>query len=784
MYESISTWPDRLSKPSGARYAPVASHGGAPSRTLPKFGHKTSQGSLLRQTVHESIDEGDEYDMSLLRSAAPIGEDPRYEAVAEEGPAQEGEPAAPVFDVTSALGPMSLQDGDFVSRLQQQEARGNLTGGLGQGFRPASRVKDSDLLSPVSPLRSVSKSFSFHKASRPLKRAETIRLMAQDEANRRREVIEVILEEPAGADLSTVEGSAGVKTDGDARRAAFTREQKTRTFYPQPNWKPLSMRWPYLAMLIVVSVALAVMQEVLFRKYLHTPVMRFQSPNEVDPGMYFVVKFVPTLAAVVYGVLWQFTDFEVRRLEAYYQLSKPGGALAAESINVDYVTSFNFFRPIRALRLGHYAVAFSSIATTLAASLVPTCAAASLVLSPDRQQRMEHPLGFKELHFASAWSRALTSTLAVCAVAGCGLMYTLQSRRSGLLSDVRGIAGLASMAVVSHILMDFKGMDQAKHKEIHKSLKEHRYTLRNCSLAPDDDNPVSSKDLNKFEDSHVSENPHPLMLRPAGIIPFIIAMLLFLGFIPTFLFTSADVVTISAPWVVTALAVCVKLTWNSLETAVRMMEPFYILSRRHAPARTLSLDYSALPFGYMPLVASFNGHFLVFLVGFGSIMAEFFTILVTGLSSVDGRDFLADWADKKHANTGTPISSGTETVKSFYVSFALSVFILLYMSTVAGLVFMRRRHPFLPRQPSTIASVLAYIHQSKMLYDFVGKDRLSISELVRRLEDGKTYGLGWFQGRDGQTHCGVDQEELVSYYKHGINFPDGNMPWTTQWDVL
>ena len=39
--------------------------------------------------------------------------------------------------------------------------------------------------------------------------------------------------------------------------------------------------------------------------------------------------------------------------------------------------------------------------------------------------------------------------------------------------------------------------------------------------------------------------------------------------------------------------------------------------------------------------------------------------------------------------------------------------------------------------------------------------------LVKRLIDmEKTYGLGWFIGRDGETHCGVDQEELKMGYTH------------------
>lgn len=620
--------------------------------------------------------------------------------------------------------------------------------------------------------------------------------MGQDEANRRGEVIEVIMEEPVGADLSNIEGpnisSGGLRqTTYSSYSSASSiaekgKEKTTQTFYPECNWKPFSMRWPYLLSLILLSVALAVMQEVLFQMHKKDPLVKFTSPDQVEQGLYFVIKFAPTLLAVIYGVLWQFTDFEVRRLEAFYQLSKEGGAVASESLNIDYVTSVNLYRPFKALWKGHYAVAVSAIATLLAVSLVPTFAAAAVVLTPNRDARMADPNGYKDLNFNSVWSRLLTSTLAVIAVLGCILFYLLQTRKSGLMSDVRGIAGLASMAVVSHILMDFKDMDTASPRDIHNKLKYNRYTLLNSSLAPSEFNSsylnaVTSNEKHKYDDFDLPTNPHPILLRGAGIIPMIIGILLFTGFIPVFLFTPAEVVTNKAPFVVTIMAVIVKMAWGGMETGVRMMEPYYILSKRHAPAKTLLLDYTALPFGYMPLRALLNGHFLVFFVGFGSIMAEFLTILVAGLATVDGHDFLLTWNTTDKA---WEVNSGTETVKSFYVSVGLSLFILLYMVVVALVVFFRRRHAFLPRQPNTIASVLAYIHQSKMLYDFVGTEKFTASQVRQKLGEYKVYGLGWFVGRDGQKHCGVDQEELISNYKHGISLKEGTQPWNMQWDVL
>ena len=597
---------------------------------------------------------------------------------------------------------------------------------------------------------------------------------------------------------------------------ADTSGAKSEMFYPQPNWKPFPMRWPYLLTLVILSIGLGGFQEVVYQLSAREPLITFHTPSEIPPAKYFAFKFVPILVAVSYGVMWQVTDFEVKRLEAFYQLSKEGGALAAESINVDYITFFSFLRPFRALRCRHYAVAVSSVATLLANAAVPTLGAAAIKLTPDRDARLADPFGEKSIVVDPLWSRFLSAVLFLIALLGCGLFYILQSRRSGLLSDVKGIAGLASMAVVSHILMDFKDMDVATHNDIHHRLKDHRYMLRNSSLAPDDDNPASKLERERYDEDHVSENPHPRMLRAWALIPYVVGIVFFLALIPIFLFTPVTILTDKAAWVPTLLAVCIKLGWGSLETDVRMMEPYYILFRRHAPPTTLTLDYTSLPFGWVAIRAFLNAHWLVFFVGLGTVMAEFLTVLVTSLAAVDGRDFLNGGGGQgQRPSSGRPcnvdsraaavaradggggsggggvasgggggvcdgsdVNAGQETLLSFSISLGLAVFVLVYMGTVATAAFARRRKVFLPRQPNTIASVLAFIHQSKMLYDFVGTAKLNHVQMGRRLgQTGKTYGFGWFQGRDGQPHCGVDEEELLSKYKAGYDYSKATNPW-------
>ncbi|KAK0643122.1 hypothetical protein B0T16DRAFT_415372 [Cercophora newfieldiana] len=784
-----SGWSAYTSYQGSGNYEAVPLVGGSGDSTSPprrqpsrSFAHATP----VRRHHGPIPEEEDGIDLGLIQSAAPIGEDeaPGSPLIQNSGEA---------FDLSSVLGPATSADEAFLKRLQEQEAQGTLTGGLGVGIKAEAVLTESDLIasSPLLEKAPLGRSFS---VARSLSRKKTVKELGQNTANKKGKVIEVIMEEDprkSEVDLSVMAGPdalPGSAGSGTMRQATFpSRTEKTQVFYPQPNWRPFSMRAPYLLMLIVLSIGLGGVQEALFQISEQKPLVAFHSPSDIPVGEYFAFKFVPTLVAVSYGVLWQVTDFEVKRLEAFYQLSKENGAIAAESINVDYITYFSFFRPIRAFYCKHHAVAVSGIASLFANTLVPTLSAACIVLSPDRETRTRFPDGEKTVRIHHVWSRFLTATLFVIAALGAVLFYQLQKRRSGLLGDVKGIAGLASMAVVSHILMDFKDMDVATHQDIHHKLENHRYVLRNSSLAPDDVNPISKQERDRYQKNHLSENPQPLMLRAPGIIPYIGAIVLFMILIPVFLFSPATTITDKAPWVMTALAVCIKLGWGGLETDVRMMEPYYILSRRHAPPKTLTLDYTAMPFGWVALQGLLNRHWIVFTVCFGTVMAEFLTVLVTSLATVEGRVFIelikgggsdSEPESSDETAAGAGINSGQETPKSFWVSLVLAMLILAYMGVVAGVVFVRRRKVFLPRQPTTIASVLAYIHQSKMLYDFVGTAKFSNAEMVRKLEGlKKTYGLGWFQGRDGQSHCGVDEEELLSGYKFGYDYSRATKPW-------
>ncbi|EON64774.1 hypothetical protein W97_04007 [Coniosporium apollinis CBS 100218] len=608
-----------------------------------------------------------------------------------------------------------------------------------------------------------------------------VRENAQKVAEKKGQIL-AVSEEPV-IDISSFGGAEYESRNALNAFAQGSNGEANKSYYfppdlDMPSWRPASMHWSYISVLVFIAIALAGLQEFLCQVSMQrakedppSGLLTFKRPVELSLLDYFLYKYAPIIVLVSYGVLWQAVDYDIKRLEPYYQLSKRTGATAAESLNVDYLTFWSWLAPLKALRFRHWAVAYSSVGTLLAGGLVPILQSASVKLYPEMEDRRLDEDKFVRIN--PAWSRPLSVALVMVAICGVLLLFQLR-RKSGLLSNPKGIAGIAAMATRSHILHDFRGLDTASHQAIHKQLKKRRYILHKSSLWQGEY--IRQASRTDTIAPKKPENPHPLTLTLKAGVPYIIFMFLFLVAIPVLMFVpNANIVTKTLPFLLTAIATCIKFFWNTIDCNVRMIEPFYVLSRRHAPARTLTLDYTGTMPGWLAIKALFNGHFLVALVALGAILTEVLTVCVSSFN-VDGKKFfVVDFVDGDDKTEGDHASSD-ETFISFWVSFGLAFITLLYLISVASLVYACRRHPFLPRQPGTIASVLAFIHQSKMLLAFVNTERMDSRQMTKHIEKlGKTYALGWFRGRDGEDHCGVDEEEILSEYKHGVDWTKGRL---------
>ena len=194
-----------------------------------------------------------------------------------------------------------------------------------------------------------------------------------------------------------------------------------------------------------------------------------------------------------------------------------------------------------------------------------------------------------------------------------------------------------------------------------------------------------------------------------------------------------------------------------------MLEPFYVLSKGNAHSSVLTLDYTATIPGFIIFKALAKQHILLSWVTFVTILIEILTVV---LGSLDAE-------------------SGEESQLSSKLSFALAIIIFIIVFCTGGLVLHQRRKPFLPRQPGTISSVLAFIHQSKMLTDFSGTEQMSTLERAKKLEKlGHRYGFGWYLGRDGKRHLGIDRERLLAPYTFGLDPEAQVMDGPSDWERL
>ncbi|KIW93900.1 uncharacterized protein Z519_05215 [Cladophialophora bantiana CBS 173.52] len=604
-------------------------------------------------------------------------------------------------------------------------------------------------------------------------RSKTVRDLGQDLAHKKNMIVEV--EEIV--DLSTLDG--GNSEDRQSRnfdamsmRQSVLPQETKSYFFPEdpdiPNWKPWSMRSWYICSLAVLALGLAGFQEYLCQRSFKSVreksgILAFDAVAEISTWDFFAWKYLPTMIAIVYAVLFSIMDFDIRRLEPFYQLSRPRGASAAASLNLDHLTMFQYFVPFKAFRLRQWAVFFSTTGNIVASMVSPALQNPSITFAtnPDPRCNADGCPG-DEKHYwvriSPGWSRALSASYVFVAIVLVILFIQLR-RKSGLLSDPKGIAGIASMATKSHILQDFAGLDEANCAKIHKRLAHRRYVLYKSSIWQGE---WSSKSEPPQDSERKLTSPHPLMLQMQAAIPFLAFMVFCLISIPIITLTKARVVPNAAPWLPILIATGLKLFFSTFESDVRLMEPFYQLSRGNArPENSLTLDYQATVYGLMPFKALLNGHYLLALVGVSSVLLDILTVTVSSFS-VNSEDFM-------HVGShGEDRSNGDETFVSFWTSLILSMFILLFVIFTTSFVYLRRRHPFLPREPSTIAAVLAFIYASNMLTDFVDTETLNNKAMETRLKNiNKRYGLGWFKGRDGQIHCAIDEEPMRSKYVHG-----------------
>ena len=92
-----------------------------------------------------------------------------------------------------------------------------------------------------------------------------------------------------------------------------------------------------------------------------------QDTDSIPKSVFYAYNNGPALVVVLYGTMWTFVDLDVRRLEPYFQLSRPRN-IPAKILFLDYTFKNMFKVPVRAVQNAHWtvaAVAFFHLLVTL-----------------------------------------------------------------------------------------------------------------------------------------------------------------------------------------------------------------------------------------------------------------------------------------------------------------------------------------------------------------------------------------------------------------------------------
>lgn len=109
------------------------------------------------------------------------------------------------------------------------------------------------------------------------------------------------------------------------------------------------MTTPILSAVIIASLLMVAAIELLAQKSQRQGGLAL-SPSLKEIPQYAMItsQYIPQVLAVCYSLVWSWIDLDVKRMQPWFEMSKPGGALAGDSLLLDYPYTFVAFVPVQA----------------------------------------------------------------------------------------------------------------------------------------------------------------------------------------------------------------------------------------------------------------------------------------------------------------------------------------------------------------------------------------------------------------------------------------------------
>ncbi|PON24519.1 hypothetical protein TGAM01_v206449 [Trichoderma gamsii] len=132
------------------------------------------------------------------------------------------------------------------------------------------------------------------------------------------------------------------------------------------GWKPLSMEPAILVLITLLTLLIAGAVEVLAHlSQSRGGLALSRTQDEIPQYAMISYLYVPNIVAVLYSLIWSWVDLDVKRMQPWFELSKPEGATAENSMFLDYPYDFIATVPVKAARRRHWPVFFAGTVTVV-----------------------------------------------------------------------------------------------------------------------------------------------------------------------------------------------------------------------------------------------------------------------------------------------------------------------------------------------------------------------------------------------------------------------------------
>jgi hypothetical protein len=209
---------------------------------------------------------------------------------------------------------------------------------------------------------------------------------------------------------------------------------------------------------------------------------RKDASQRMGVPIYILWTYIPSVVAVMYGVLWTILDGELKRIEKFHQLTSPNGSSGKSSICLDYHCFWTPMAIIQAIRFRQWTVVFSSIGCVVAVIAVPNIQnyVFNWAVYAGGDLYWGGIYSWQVGYVDPYWAKVMISVLAVDLVCILGVIVLVHCRQSGLEEDPKGIISWVKLTVdiCNESAFGLESDDSfAKSSEIYSKLKHKRFQI-------------------------------------------------------------------------------------------------------------------------------------------------------------------------------------------------------------------------------------------------------------------------------------------------------------------